>query len=33
MTRILAHGICRSLELAIAFGVVAAAMQISEWLR
>lgn len=33
MTRILAHGLCRSLELAIAFGVVAAAIQIAEWMR
>jgi hypothetical protein len=33
MTRFLAHGLCRSLELAIAFGVIAAAIQISEWMR
>lgn len=33
MTRILAYGICRSLELAIAFGVIAAAACLSEYLR
>jgi hypothetical protein len=33
MSRILAHGLCRSLELCIALGVVAAAVQLSRLIQ
>lgn len=32
MTRILAHGLCRSIELALAAGVIASAAFLSEFL-
>jgi hypothetical protein len=33
MSRILAHGICRSLELFIAIGILSAAVQLSAWMN
>lgn len=33
MARVLAYGICRSLELALAVGVIAAAVYLSDYLR
>lgn len=33
MTRILAYSICRSLELALAFGVIALAAYLSDYIR